>query len=204
MLRQELTPTEDRAVAILRINGPQGISVEFLQSQLEKIETAIQPLRDSGEILTTYGIAGSGGSSNNGFMVLTLAPWKERSRSQQEIMADITARVRGITAVRIFTAQPNSLGIRGAGNGLQFAVLGTDYAKLRPATDAIVAALEKTRVLCSHVCRLKQRNPSSRSRSIVSAHPILALISQVLPMRFRRYLMVAKSDRSMSVTEVSM
>lgn len=143
MLRQELTPTEDRAVAILRINGPQGISVEFLQSQLEKIETAIQPLRDSGEILTTYGIAGSGGSSNNGFMVLTLAPWKERSRSQQEIMADITARTRGITAVRIFTAQPNSLGIRGAGNGLQFAVLGQDYAKLRPATDAIVSALEK-------------------------------------------------------------
>ena len=143
MLRQELTPTEDRAVAILRINGPQGISVEFLQSQLEKIETAIQPLRDSGEILTTYGIAGSGGSSNNGFMVLTLAPWKERSRSQQEIMADITARTRGITAVRIFTAQPNSLGIRGAGNGLQFAVLGQEYAKLRPATDAIVSALEK-------------------------------------------------------------
>ncbi|MFK4818571.1 efflux RND transporter permease subunit [Ochrobactrum quorumnocens] len=143
MLRQELTPTEDRAVAVLRINGPQGISVEFLQSQLEKIETAIQPLRDSGEILTTYGIAGSGGSSNNGFMVLTLAPWKERSRSQQEIMADITARTRGIMAVRIFTAQPNSLGIRGAGNGLQFAVLGQDYAKLRPATDAIVSALEK-------------------------------------------------------------
>lgn len=143
LLRQELTPTEDRAVAVLRINGPQGISVEFLQSQLEKIETAIQPLRDSGEIQTTYGIAGSGGSSNNGFMVLTLAPWKERSRSQQEIMADITARTRGITAVRIFTAQPNSLGIRGAGNGLQFAVLGQDYAKLRPATDAIVSALEK-------------------------------------------------------------
>ncbi|MDR6431783.1 efflux RND transporter permease subunit [Brucella pseudogrignonensis] len=142
-LRQELTPTEDRAVALLRINGPQGISVEFLQSQLDKIEAAIQPLRDSGEIETTYAIAGSGGSSNNGFVVMTLAPWKERARSQQEIMADINERVRGITAVRIFTAQPNSLGIRGAGNGLQFAVLGSDYAKLRPATDAIVSALEK-------------------------------------------------------------
>lgn len=143
MLRQELTPTEDRAVALLRINGPQGISVEFLQSQLDKIEQAIQPLRDDGEILTTYAIAGSGGASNNGFMVLTLAPWTERTRSQQQIMADINARVRGITAVRILTMQPNSLGIRGAGNGLQFAVVGSDYAKLRPASDAIVAALEK-------------------------------------------------------------
>lgn len=142
-LRQELTPTEDRASAFLRINGPQGISVEFLQSQLDQIEAAVQPLRDSGEILTTYSIAGSGGSSNNGFMVLTLAPWKERSRSQQEILADVDARIRGITGVRIFAAQPNSLGIRGAGNGLQFAIVGNDYAKLSPAADAVVAALEK-------------------------------------------------------------
>lgn len=143
MLQQELTPTEDRAVALLRINGPQGISVEFLQSQIEKIEQQLQPLRDSGEIQTTYGIAGSGGSSNNGFMVLTLAPWNERVRSQQEIMADINARLRNITAVRIFSAQPNSLGIRGAGNGLQFAIVGSDYAKLDPAANAVVAALEK-------------------------------------------------------------
>ncbi|KAB2701132.1 efflux RND transporter permease subunit [Brucella haematophila] len=142
-IRQELTPSEDRAVAVLRINGPQGISIDFLQSQLNKIEEAIQPLRDDGEIVTTYAIAGSGGSSNNGFMVLTLAPWKERHRSQQEIMADITKRVQNITAVRIFSTQPNSLGIRGAGNGLQFAIVGSDYAKLQPAAQAVVAALEK-------------------------------------------------------------
>jgi len=143
LIRQELTPSEDRAVALLRINGPQGISVEFLQSQLDRIEEAIQPLRDSGEITTTYAIAGSGGSANNGFVVLTLAPWKERARSQQEIMADITQRIKGITTVRIFTTQPNSLGIRGAGNGLQFAIVGSDYAKLQPAAQAVVAALEK-------------------------------------------------------------
>src|SRR5690606_7684253 len=39
--------------------------------------------------------------------------------------------------------QPNSLGIRGAGNGLQFAIVGSDYAKLQPAAQAVVAALEK-------------------------------------------------------------
>lgn len=143
LIRQELTPSEDRAVALLRINGPQGISVEFLQSQLDRIEEAIRPLRDSGEITTTYAIAGSGGASNNGFVVLTLAPWKERARSQQEIMADITNRIKGITAVRVFTTQPNSLGIRGAGNGLQFAIVGSEYDKLQPAAQAVVAALEK-------------------------------------------------------------
>src|SRR5690606_16431351 len=126
LIRQELTPSEDRAVALTRINRPQIISGEILQWQVDRNEGAIQPLRDIGEITTTYAIAGSGGSANNGFVVLTLAPWKERARSQQEIMADITQRIKGITAVRIFTTQPNSLGIRGAGNGLQFAIVGSD------------------------------------------------------------------------------
>lgn len=143
MIRQELTPSEDRAMGMLRITGPQGISVEFLQEQMDKIEDALRPLRDSGEIKTTYAISGSFGASNNGFVVLTLAPWNERARSQQAIMADANERMRGITGVRIFSMQPNSLGIRGAGNGLQFAVLGNDYATLGPAAQNIVAALEK-------------------------------------------------------------
>ncbi|MEC6999953.1 efflux RND transporter permease subunit [Brucella abortus] len=126
-------------------------------------------MRDSGEITTTYAIAGSGGSSNNGFVVLTLASWKERQRSQQEIMADITNRIKGITAVRVFTTQPNSLGIRGAGNGLQFAIVGGEYAKLQPAAQAVVAALEKkTRASCSPACRWSRHRRRFRWRSTAS------------------------------------
>ncbi|RCS24727.1 AcrB/AcrD/AcrF family protein [Phyllobacterium salinisoli] len=143
LIRQELTPTEDRAVALLRLNGPQGISIEFLMSQIDEIEALLQPLRDSGEIQNTYAIAGTGGSSNNGIIVLTLAPWGERTRNQQQIMADVTQRLKVVTGVRIFTAQPNSLGIRGAGNGLQFAIVGNDYEKLQTAAQNVVAAMEK-------------------------------------------------------------
>ena len=39
-------------------------------------------------------ITGSGGQANSGFMVMTLAPWDERARSQQEIAADIHTRLR--------------------------------------------------------------------------------------------------------------
>ncbi|MBX8828509.1 hypothetical protein, partial [Ochrobactrum sp. SFR4] len=78
----------------------------------------------NGEIINSYAIAGSGGASNNGFMVLTLAPWSERERKQQDIVNDINQRLRPITGVRAFTLQSNSLGIRGAGNGLQFTLVG--------------------------------------------------------------------------------
>lgn len=142
-LRQELTPSEDRAVVLLRISGPQGISTDFLRGQIEQIDTALKPLRDSGEIVSSYAIAGSGGSSNSGFMVLTLAPWGERERKQQAITAEINQRLRPVTGVRAFTMQPNSLGIRGAGNGLQFTLVGNDYATIQPVVRALLTEMEK-------------------------------------------------------------
>ena len=142
-LRQELTPNEDRSSVMLRISGPQGISIDFLRSQLEQIDERLKPLRDNGEIINSYAIAGSGGASNNGFMVLTLAPWSERERKQQDIVNDINQRLRPITGVRAFTLQSNSLGIRGAGNGLQFTLVGNDYATIQPVTRALLTEMEK-------------------------------------------------------------
>ncbi len=143
LLKQELTPSEDRASAFLRITAPQGVSLEYLSDEMRQIETLIQPLRDAGEIQNTFSIAGQNGNTNRGFMVLSLAKWKERTRSQQEILADVSKRVRNIPGIQVFAAQPNSLGIRGAGNGLQFAVVGTSYAELGTTAAKIVAELEK-------------------------------------------------------------
>jgi len=140
-LEQELTPPEDRAVVFLRINGPQGISISYLDQQIEAIEAALGPLRERGEIMNSYSVAGSFGADNNGFLLLTLAPWDERARSQREIVADINRLLRDIPSVRVFVGEGNSLGIRGAGSGLQFALLGTDYETLQPAAEKIINTL---------------------------------------------------------------
>ncbi|MER8374845.1 efflux RND transporter permease subunit [Mesorhizobium sp. M1406] len=142
-IRQELTPTEDRAAVLLRISAPQGVSLDYTTQQMQKIEKLIQPMRDSGEIRSTFENAGQNGSYNSGFMVMTLAPWNERSRSQQEIMAEISRLTRQVPSVRIFPVQPNSLGIRGAGNGLQFALVGNDRKALGDAAVKIIAEMQK-------------------------------------------------------------
>ena len=142
-LRQELTPSEDRAQIFLRINGPQGISVDYLNDEMRKIEEALLPFKERGEIINTYSVSGTFGSSNNGFLMLNLAPWGERHRSQQEIVQDINQIMKGFPAVRVIAAEGNSLGIRGAGQGLQFAILGTDYAKLQPVADPLVRKMQE-------------------------------------------------------------
>jgi len=142
-IKSELTPPEDRSMMFLRINAPQGVSIDYLSQRIGDIERLLQPLRDSGEITNSFGIAGSQGSSNSGFLVLTLAPWDERQRSQQQIVAQVEQSMREVPGVRVFTGQPNSLGIRGAGSGLQFAIAGNSYARLGDAAVRIVDELEK-------------------------------------------------------------
>jgi HAE1 family hydrophobic/amphiphilic exporter-1 len=142
-IRQELTPQEDRSAVLLRISAPQGVSLDYTTMQMRKIEELIQPLRDSGEIISTFENAGQNGATNSGFMVMTLAPWDQRSRTQQQITAEIAQLARRVPAVRVFPLQPNSLGIRGAGNGLQFALIGNDRQELSTTALKIIDAMQQ-------------------------------------------------------------
>ncbi|WP_269583149.1 efflux RND transporter permease subunit [Roseibium sp. Sym1] len=143
-LKSELTPSEDRSLAFLRISAPQGVSLDYLSQQMRGIEGLLEPYRESGEVTSIFSIAGARGSKNTGFMVMRLAPWEERTRSQQTILAEVNGLVRGVPGVRAFAFQPNSLGIRGAGSGLQFAVAGSNaYADLGDAAEKIIAEMEK-------------------------------------------------------------
>ncbi len=146
-IRQELTPPEDRSVALLSVSTPQGASLDYTAAKMMQIEDGLKSLRDSGEIQNVFSIAGSGGSKNSGFIVMTLAPWADRERSQQEIVAEINANLRQIVGVRAFAIQPNSLGIRGAGRGLTFAVTGDSYDRLADTGAALVERLQQNPAL---------------------------------------------------------
>lgn len=140
---QELTPPEDRAVALMRISAPQGVSLDYTRSKMTEIERLVAPLQESGEVINVFSIAGRGGSANSGFMVLTLAPWGERTRSQGEIVGEVNGMLRTVPGLRAFAIQPNSLGIRGAGNGLQFAFVGNSYDELADVAQEMVTKLEQ-------------------------------------------------------------
>jgi len=140
---EELLPPEDRSVLLMRVSAPQGVSLEYTAAQLRKIEDLVQPLVDNGEAKNVFSIAGRGGSTNGGFMVVTLMPWEERVRSQQEIVSEINGGLRTIPGVRAFAIQPNSLGIRGAGSGLKVAIAGDSYEQLAARADELIQMLEQ-------------------------------------------------------------
>ncbi|HEY4203017.1 MAG TPA: efflux RND transporter permease subunit [Devosiaceae bacterium] len=129
-LRQELTPSEDRSAIMLSIRAPNTVSLDYTRTEMRQIEDLLQPLKASGEIQSIFSISGFGSNTSSGFMTLTLAPWDKRTRSQQAITADINKLLVQVPGVTARTLSANSLGIRGGGNGLQFAILGSDYTQL--------------------------------------------------------------------------
>ncbi len=142
-IRQELTPPEDRSVILLSVQAPQGVALDYTDGKMREIEDLLTPLRDRGEVVNVFAIVGQGGRDNRGFMVVSLAPWDERARSQQEIAAEITAGLGRIIGIRAFAIQPNSLGVRGAGQGLSFAVVGDSYARLADSAQALADRMQE-------------------------------------------------------------
>jgi HAE1 family hydrophobic/amphiphilic exporter-1 len=140
-LRQELTPPEDRSVILMSVQTPQGVALDYTDGKMREIEALLAPFRAAGEVRNAFAITGQGGD-NRGFMVVTLADWADRARSQQDIAADLNKGLRGLIGVRAFTIQPNSLGIRGAGQGLSFAVVGNSYETLADDARRLVEAME--------------------------------------------------------------
>ncbi|CAN5769956.1 efflux RND transporter permease subunit [soil metagenome] len=141
-LRSELTPQEDRSVALMSVSAPQGVSLDYTNAQMRDIEALLQPLVARGEVTNLFLIAGMGGQGNRGFVVMTLAPWDERARSQSEIVEEINGLMRGVVGVNAFAIQPNSLGIRGAGRGLQFAIVGSSYQALAGVAEDLIERME--------------------------------------------------------------
>ncbi len=140
-LKQELTPPEDRSGIFIVVNAPQNVSLTYTNAKMRQIETLMQPLRDAGEIANVFSISGFGGSTSRGFIAVSLVPQDQRARGQQAIAADISSFIAQVPGVRAFATSPNSLGVRGGGNGLQFAIVGTSYDTLAKAATAAVDKL---------------------------------------------------------------
>ena len=143
LVPSEITPAEDRSVISIGITAQQGANIDYVSRKVEAVEDALNELRKKGEItgiLTTVGR----GSSNRAAIVAPLAPWRDRTRTQQEIQAELQQKFSGIAGLSITTRSPNSLGIRGGGQGLRFAVTGTDYDKIADGATALAQRLSQT------------------------------------------------------------
>ncbi|KHJ55868.1 multidrug transporter AcrB [Aureimonas altamirensis] len=137
---QQLTPAEDRGTVLMMISAPQSASLDYLDAQMRRVEAVVMPYVEHGEATSVYARIGIF-TGNSAFMVMPLTGWNQRERSQQQIADELNAAFAEIPGVQARVIQPNSLGIRGGGRGLQFALTGISYDVLSDTAERLRDAM---------------------------------------------------------------
>lgn len=139
-LPSAITPSEDRGFFIIVASGAEDATLSYMETQALQIEEILTPYRETGEVDAVLSIVGAGGT-NRAFVIVRLDDWNNRERSQQEIVSEVSRQLSSVAGVQVAARSTNSLNIRGAGRGLQFAITGTNVNDMTEAADDLVALM---------------------------------------------------------------
>ncbi|GAB1488683.1 efflux RND transporter permease subunit [Opitutaceae bacterium] len=139
-LQREITPLEDRGVFNVNFNGPIGATPEYVRVYSTQMDEMIRTIP---EVERTFHNSGFGTSA---FINVALKPWEERTRTTQEIIAEvrskfaqqITGGQANATPVRPFGGGGG--GGRGGGGGIQMVLQGSNFDELQKVGQDLVAA----------------------------------------------------------------
>ncbi len=168
-LPREFAPTEDRGVFFVSITGPEGSSYEYTRNNVIRIEEALQPFVESGNVTAVQSFVapawgGRPSSVNSAFMVVRLKDWSEREVKQQEIVREAFPKLLGITGVRAFAINPPSLGLPGAQAPVQFVLGGPTYAILDEWAERVIERAQQNPNLLNVDKNYKPNRPEVRVR----------------------------------------
>jgi multidrug efflux pump len=134
-LKSELAPMEDRGVIRVRGAGPEGATVSYTARYAAEVDAI---LTDVPEVRGRLAIAGTPDVSAS-LVFSPLKDWSERTRSQQEIVAEIDPKLRRIAGIRAVVQTPGSFGQRGSGRPVEFVLQSSGtYEDLQGYADKIL------------------------------------------------------------------
>ncbi len=141
-LDNELLPTEDRGTVRIFARGPDGVGLNFMDRQADKMEDILLPYVNGGDIDSIYTVVGQW-DPNLTFITVPLKHWNERTRSQQEIIDEIRGPLAAIPGAPARAFGSNSLNLRGQGGGLELALTGENYDSIFTAAQGFAKAIQQ-------------------------------------------------------------
>jgi len=135
ILPRELAPLEDRENIRVNVTAPEGSTMEYTESWMDKIDAYVGD--QVPETYRSFSILGGGmgrTDANAGVQNIYLTAPADRNRSQAQIAEQVTKDMAEFTGVRAFPTQPPTIGDRRAGQPLA-------YVLQAPSFDAMVKVL---------------------------------------------------------------
>ncbi|MDH4384622.1 MAG: efflux RND transporter permease subunit [Caulobacter sp.] len=146
---QELVPNEDRGRVDISLSGPEGAGFDYTIKAAAKVEAQMKRYYDEGEakryVISIPRFGQSQFNSANGVVVLKSAG--ERTKTSDEIAAELNRSLGTITGVRAVASvrgpfQRNGGG-GGGGSGIDLIALGDDYGEINRWLQPILQAAEE-------------------------------------------------------------
>ncbi len=141
-LTSELTPDEDRGEFQIFASGPDGVGIEYMQGQADAIEQVLLPLVEQGDIRTVYSVVGRW-DPNRVISDITLSPWADRERTQDQIIRALKGPLSSIPGSRVNAFGRSSFETDWASrSGLSLDLLGNNYTEIHEAALILARAME--------------------------------------------------------------
>jgi len=140
VLRQELSPTEDRGVIFGFVSAPEGSTVKYTAENLKKLEDIYRSVPEVSKFNALAGFP----TVADGIAIARLKPWNERTRKQQEITQALAPEFDKIPGVRAFPTNTPSLGQSPRSRPVEFIVMSqAPFEVLQKYVDAMIAEASK-------------------------------------------------------------
>jgi multidrug efflux pump len=158
-LKQELTPVEDRGILFASVTGPEGATLEYTSSYVQRMEEIFSKVPE----LNTYFTVTGNQSPSQAMAPLRLKPWEERQRSSKEISAALRKPLGELPGVNVFANVPPSLGQSPNTKAAELVVLSTGtYEELDEVVQAILDTARDDPRLLNPDSDLKLSKPEIR------------------------------------------
>ncbi|MEN9259086.1 MAG: efflux RND transporter permease subunit [Gloeomargarita sp. GMQP_bins_44] len=85
LMPKAFLPEEDQGYFITVVRAPEGVSLEYTERVLQKVEDILKQRPEVRNIFAVGGFSFSGATPNVGIIFTTLRPWEERPRPEQSV-----------------------------------------------------------------------------------------------------------------------
>lgn len=145
MLQSELAPIEDRSGVRMSSTAPEGSTFEYMDAYMQEVSSMIREKVPEARAVISITSPGWAGGTNAGSFTVRLVDPDQRSRSQQEIAAQLSAETRKFTGARTYVSQDQSIGGGGMGGlPVQYVVQAPNLEKLKKILPDFMAEVQKS------------------------------------------------------------
>lgn len=134
--QSELAPEEDTGSIYVAGSAPSYANIDYVDTFLDEV---VEIWRDIPEIISSWQLV----EANGNFGALSMAPWGQRERTQQEVQSEIQEKISAIAGMQMFSFGAPALPGADAGLPVSFVVASTaDYAMIEQVGADLVRAAQ--------------------------------------------------------------